>query len=59
MKSKSKSFLGYHSLKSNFVSGVAGYYDCVIIDGISTTGGKLLGKTFNNVCGLGKDIFEA
>jgi len=33
--------------------GVAGYYDCVIIDGISTTGGKLLGKTFNNVCGLG------
>jgi len=33
--------------------GIAGYYDCVIIDGLSNTSGKLLSKTLNNLCGLG------
>ena len=39
-------------LKKNLLSGVAGYYDCVIIDGISSKSGKLLGKTVDNFCGL-------
>jgi len=34
------------------IDGVAGYYDCVIIDGISSKSGKLLGKTVDNFCGL-------
>ena len=40
-------------LKKNFLSGIKGYYDCVIVNGgVSSTGGKLLGKAVNNFCGL-------
>ena len=40
-------------LKKNLLSGVKGYYDCVIVNGgVSSTGGKLLGKNVNNFCGL-------
>ena len=41
-------------LNNNLLSGVAGYYDCVIIDGISSKSGKPLGMASvgNNFCGL-------
>ena len=39
-------------LKKNFLSGIKGYYDCVVIGGVSSKSGKLLGKNVNNFCGL-------
>ena len=44
---------GKNVLKKNLLSGVAGYYDCVIIDGISKATGQLL-LPGNNFCGLAR-----